>query len=341
MTRWKWTLPILVLIVGVAVGVLVGQPEAQQKNILVSKKVAAGPTVDGTMKDVWQGAAPLTVKALGGKNLPGGSTEVTIRSLYTEDMVYFLVQYKDPTNSVQREPWQKQADGSWKQLKDPDDKGGDNNKYYEDKLAILWNISSPAFEQKGCLAACHTGEGKPFGNKYTAGAGERLDMWHWKGVRTGPIGQVDDQYVDNTKYDKDKAPEAGRKSDPSTGGGYKGNVSDDKKGPKFALAGNKPAPPYWIVDAEKEPFDDSKYKAGDEVPGIIVSPFTGDRGDISAKASWKDGVRTLEMARKRVTNSEFDVQFNDKKEYAFGIAVFDNAQVRHAYTPGALKMVLE
>ena len=71
------------------------------------------------------------------------------------------------------------------------------------------------------------------------------------------------------------------------------NVSDDKKGPKFALKGNKPAPPYWIVDAEKEAFDDSKYKAGDEVPGIIVSPFTGDRGDIAAKRVWKDGVRTV------------------------------------------------
>jgi len=341
MTRWKWTLPILVLIVGLAVGLLVGQPEAQPKNLLVSKKVAAGPTIDGTMKDVWQGATPLTVKVLGGKNLPGGTTEVTIRSVYTEEMVYFLVQYKDPTDSVQREPWVKQADGSWKQLKDPDDKGGDNNKYYEDKLAILWNISSPAFEQKGCLSACHTGEGKPYGNKYTAAAGERLDMWHWKGVRTGSVGQVDDQYVDNTKYDKEKAPEAGRKSDPNTGGGYKNNVSDDKKGPKFALAGNKPAPPYWIVDAEKEPFDDSKYKAGDEVPGIIVAPFTGDRGDIAARGFWKDGVRTIEIARKRATNSEFDVQFTDKKEHAFGIAVFDNAQVRHAYTPGALKMVLE
>jgi hypothetical protein len=341
MTRWKWTLPILLLIVGLAVGLLVGQPEAQQKNLLVSKKVAAGPTLDGTMKDVWQGAAPLTVKTLGGKNLPGGSTEVTIRSVHTDDMVYFLVQYKDPTDSVQREPWQKQPDGSWKQLKDPDDKGGDNNKYYEDKLAILWNISSPAFEQKGCLSACHTGEGKPYGNKYTASAGERLDMWHWKGVRMGSVGQVDDQYVDNTKYDKEKAPEAGRKSDPNTGGGYKNNVSDDKKGPKFALPGNKPAPPYWIVDAEKEPFEDSKYKAGDEVPGIVVGPFTGDRGDIAAKATWKDGVRTIEMARKRATNSEFDVQFTDKKEHAFGIAVFDNAQVRHAYTPCVLKMVLE
>jgi ethylbenzene dehydrogenase len=341
-SSWRWTIPALLLAAGVLLGPLVGQPEAQQKNVLTSKKVATAPAVDGQMDDVWKEAAALTVKVVGGKNLPGGSTEVTMRSVYTADMVYFLVQYKDATESIKREPWVKQADGSWKQLKDPDDKGGDNNKYYEDKLAILWNISTPAFEQRGCLAACHTGEGKPYGNKYTSAAGERLDMWHWKGVRTGSVGQVDDQFVDNTKYDKDKAPEAGRKSDPNTGGGYKANVSDDKKGPKFALAGNKPAPPYWIVDAEKEPFDDSKYKAGDEVPGIVVAPFTGDRGDIAAKHVWKDGVMTVEMARKLVTKSEFDVQFEDpRKQYAFGVAVFDNAQVRHGYVPGVLKLLFE
>ena len=120
------------------------------------------------------------------------------------------------------------------------------------------------------------------------------------------------------------------------------NVSDDKKGPKWALPGNKPAPPYWIVDSGKEPFDDSKYKAGDEVPGIDVAPLTGDRGDISVKSAWKDGVWTLVYYRKLVTGSEFDVQFNDlKKEYAFGVAVFDNAQVRHAYTPGVLKLKFE
>ena len=339
---WKWTLPALLVAAGVALGLLVGQPEAQPKNVLTSKKVAAGPTLDGMMKDAYKDAQPLAVKAVGGKNLPGGSSEMTIRSVHTDDTVYFLVQYKDATESVRRSPWVKQADGTWQKVKDPNDKGGDNNLYYEDKLAIIWAINSPAFEQKGCLSACHPGEGKPFGNKYTANAGERLDMWHWKGVRTGPVGQVDDQYVDNTKYDKEKAPEAGRKSDPKTGGGYADNVSDDKKGPKFALAGNKPAPPYWIVDAEKEPFDDSKYKAGDEVPGIVIAPITGDRGDIQAKAVWKDGVRTVEIARKRVTNSEFDVQFDDmKKQYAFGVAVFDNAQVRHAYTPGVLKMVFE
>jgi hypothetical protein len=339
---WNWILPPLVLAAGLGLGFFAAPLGAQQKNVLVAKKVAAPPTLDGVMEDAWKAAAPLTVKVLGGRNLPGGTTEVTLRALYTADTVYFLAQYKDPTDSVQRSPWVKQADGSWQKLKDPNDKGGDSNLYYEDKMAILWNISSPAFEQRGCLSGCHTGEGKPFGNKYTKDPGERLDMWHWKGVRTGPVGQVDDQYVDHTRYDKEKSPEAGRKSDPKTGGGYADNVSDDKKGPKFALKGNTPAPPYWILDAEKESLDNSKYKAGDEVPGIIVAPITGDRGDIAARHVWKDGVRTIEFSRKLVTGSEFDVQFNDvKKEYAFGVTVFDNAQVRHAYSPGVLKMVFE
>jgi hypothetical protein len=38
-----------------------------------------------------------------------------------------------------------------------------------------------------------------------------------------------------------------------TGGGYKDNVSDNKKAPKLALAGNKPAPPDWIVEGQGEP----------------------------------------------------------------------------------------
>ena len=337
-----WSLAVFAIAAAVGVGASTGSSEAQQKNLLVARKAPAAPALDGTMDAVWSAAEPLAIKVVGGRNLPGGSTDVSIRAVYTADTAYFLMQYKDETNSVRRSPWQKQADGSWKVLSDPADKGGDNNLYYEDKWALIWNISSPAFEQRGCMSACHTGEGKPFGNKYTPSAGERLDLWHMKGVRTGTVGQVDDQYVDGTRYDKDKSPEAGRKSDPKAGGGYVDNATPDKKGPRFALPGNKPAPPYWIMDAEKEPFDDSRYKAGDEVPGIIVAPFTGDRGDISAHVTYKDGVRTSVFWRKLVTGSEYDVQFSDmRKEYAFGVAVFDNAQVRHAYTPGALKLKFE
>jgi hypothetical protein len=338
-SRWMLTLSALAL--GVALPVAGTAPSAQP-NTLTAKKVAAAPALDGTMDAAWKAAPPMTVKVVGGRGLQSGSTEVSLRALYTADTVYFLMQYKDETNSIKREPWQKQADGSWKKLGDPNDKGGDNNLYYEDKWAMIWNISSPAFEQRGCFSACHTGEGKAFGNKYTPNPNERLDLWHMKGVRTSTVGQVDDQYVDGTRYDKDKTPEAGRKSDPNTGGGYSNNVSDDKKGPKFALPGNKPAPPYWILNAEKEPFDDSKYKAGDEVPGIIVAAYAGDRGDISAKVVYADGVRTSVFSRKLNTGSEYDIQFTDlKKEYAFGVAVFDNAQVRHAYSPGVLRMRFE
>ena len=338
-----WTSPWLA---GAGVVLLILGPgleaDAQQKNQLVSRKVTAAPATDGSLDAAWSAAPPLTVRAVGGKSFPGGATEISLRSVTTSDTIYVYLQYKDATQSLRRSPWQKQADGSWKKLTDPVDKGGDNNLYYEDKVALIWNISSPAFEQRGCTAACHTGEGKPYGNKYLPSADERADMWHLKGVRTAVIGQVDDQYLDGTRYDKDTAKEAGRKSDPKTGGGYVDNVSDDKTMPKFGLPGNKPAPPYWIVEQDKEPFDDAKYKAGDEVPGIRVAPFTGDRGDISATVSWKDGVYTIVMWRKLVTGSAYDVQFNDaRKPYAFGVAVFDNAQVRHAYVPGVLKLVFE
>jgi hypothetical protein len=331
----------VVLLIVIGVFVLAGLSKGQ-RNTLIVKKVATGAVLDGVAEALWDQAQPLTFKVVAGQNLPGRSTEVTLRALRTADMAHFLLQYKVPTESVRRSPWQRQADGSWKKLIDPDDKGGDNNVSYEDKFVILWNINSLSFDKKGCASACHVGEGKPYGNKYTKEDGARLDLWHWKGVRTGTVGQIDDQYVDSTNYDKDKFPEAGRKSDPKTGGGYVDNVSDDKKGPKFALKGNTPAPPYWILDSEKELLDNSKYNAADEVPGIIVAPFAGDRGDFAAKYTYKDDLRTVEFSRKLVTGSEFDVQFSDmKEEYSFGVAVFDNAQVRHALTADVLKMKFE
>jgi hypothetical protein len=153
-----------------------------------------------------------------------------------------------------------------------------------------------------------------------------------KRVRTGTVGQADDQYVDSIRYDKDKAPEAGRKSDPNTGG-YKNNVSETRRARSS---------PRRATRQHHHTGSWSKYQAGDKVPGIIVAPYTGDRGDISAKIVYKDGERISVFWRKLSTGSEFDVQFTDpKKEDAFGVAVFDNAQVRHAYSPGVLELKFE
>src|ERR1051326_745870 len=149
----SWTRIVPAIALALALGLVLGAGPgaAQQKNVLVAQKVAGAPALDGTMDAAWNKATPLTVRVNGGRNLQNGSTDVSLRAVYTDDTVYFLMQYKDETNSVKREPWQKQADGSWKKLGDPNDKGGDNNLYYEDKWAMIWNISSPAFEQRGCF----------------------------------------------------------------------------------------------------------------------------------------------------------------------------------------------
>lgn len=301
---------------------------------LISTKVTEAPTLDGVADDAaWKDAPSMIVEVSHGANM--GKTVAELRSVYTDEMVYFVIIYADPTESQQRSPWQLGADGKWTKLTDPNDKGGDNNLYYEDKFSLLWPIdnSVPKFERTGCFTACHNNDdtGKPYGNKYFETEGAMADLWHWKSVRN--LNQLDDQYVDSTVYDKEKAPEAGRHSDPKESGGYVDNVNDDKTGPKFGMPDNKPAPPYSILESEQVPIDITQYKPGDEVPGIIKSQIVGDRGDIAAGWQYANGKWTIEFGRKLTTGSQYDVQFSDLTfVYHFGLAIFDNAQVRHAYS---------
>ena len=309
-------------------------------NAVLSAKVDSAPVLDGQPEAIWNKASAITVPVSGGAN--NGSTQVTLKSVYTSDSVYFLAQWADPTESSKRIPWQKQADGSWKQL--TSSTTHQENTYYEDKYAMIWNIndSISGFNQQGCAVTCHAGEqpaNSGFGSKYTASPGEIGDVWHWKSVRTNPVNQIDDAYVDSARYDKEKAPEAGRHADPKTGGGYIDNKTQDGKLPASGLKDNKPSPPYWILDSEKVTFSDAAYKSGDEIPGIIDKAFTGDRADISGKGAYKDGKWTLEWGRKLSTGSQYDVQYTDlTKSYFFGLAVFDNAQVNHAWSNGAYEL---
>ena len=328
---------------------------------LTAVKVAAAPKASAGASDpAWARAKPLKVALMGGANFKDGETEVVLKAVYSGDMLYMLVRVPDPTESARRSPYQKQADGSWKKVKDPDDVGGDNNKAYEDKLGVLWNIgkSIKGFDEQGCMVACHVGEGKPFGNKYTNAPGELGDLWHLKMVRTAYIGQLDDGYLDDTRADKQKSPNAGRKTDHKTAGGYTDVKLVDGK-PEFmdksGLPAKEPGPvkiasakkgnggvlgtTYYLREENKVAFDDSRFKPGDEVASISVAPFVGDRGDVAVAAKWSKGQWTYVLARKLVTGSKHDVQFEDLEgTYEFGIAAFDNAQVRHAVHMGALKL---
>lgn len=324
-------------------------PALAQKS-LVSVKTDQAPTIDGTVEAVWEKAPAYKVmvdKLLykpdnGYKGIT--KTTVTLKSLYDREYIYFLVQYQDPTQSLERFPWVKQPDGSWKQLQNKDSTGHENT-YYEDKFAMLWNINTANFDKKGCDVACHKARGgkvagiedKSPGRMFTDKPGETIDMWHWKSVRSNPVGQVDDQYIDSTKDPKVNQ-DWGRHGDAKTGGGYADNVNKDKTGPAFMNKPGADAPRYWVLSELKTEFADN-FKAGDVVPGIVVAPFEGSRGDIQAKGVWKNGVWTIEMKRKLVTTGEKakeqDVQFDDlKKTYHFGVAVFDNSAINHVYHEG-------
>jgi len=337
----------LLLPLAVAAGLLAAcanRDAATPDDVLVAVRVTTPPVLDGDPRDAaWAAARPITVALAEGANFTGGKgqTTATLKAVYSGDSVYFLVQYDDPTDSTRRGPFQKQADGSWLKLKDPGDKGGDDNVYYEDKWAMIWSIGNSInrFDEKGCAAACHEGEpGKPYGNKYLGKEGELGDMWHMKGSRTAPLGRVDDQYLDHTRHNATTAPNAGRKSDPG-GPEYKAFGLVDRK-PEFMARDAKPLQAggtSYIVDGAQVPFDDRRFKTGDEVASFLIYALKGDRADILVAARWRNSVHTSEVSRKLTTGSKYDVQFSDlSARYGFGFAAFDNAQVRHAVHYGPL-----
>jgi hypothetical protein len=313
------------------------------KGALVAVPVGTAPELDGVADDAaWANAPAITVETEEGAN--NGNAEVTIQAAYDDDMIYFLFQWTDPTESFLRSPWMKNEDGSWTMLSDPDDLGGDNNVYYEDKFAVIWpiNDSIEGFSERGCATACHEGEDpKPYGNKYTKAEGMLGDMWHWKSIRN--LNQVDDQYLDWTRWSED-TPGAGRKSDPKDSGGYTDNQNEDKTLPAYMGLEGFPTDgsPGYLLESDIVVFDNTIFVPGDMIPSIYKSMFTGDRGDLSAAWKWADGVWILEISRALDTGSEFDVQFTDLTlPYFFGVAVFDNAQVRHSYQDGPSMMVFQ
>lgn len=316
---------------------------------LVSSKAAGAIDLDGKAEKAWDAAAPLTVTLdqlpyEPNNGYPGmKSTEVTIKSLYDDKNIYFLISYKDPTKSLARFPWVKQADGSWKKLANKDSTGHDNT-YYEDKLAMFWNISTKGFETDGCMIACHLdepGDTSP-GRKYTASAAETIDMWHAKFVRTMPMGMFDDQYVDNNTDPKVNEGWGRRNDTAPKVGGYKDNNNADKTGPAFMNANPTEDEQYYVIPEKKTAFVDT-FKEGGIVPGIEIAPLAGGRADVLSRYNYENGMWTLEVMRSLKTQGENadtqDVQFTDmSKGYPFGIAVFDNSQINHLYHEGAFTL---
>ena len=354
----KVKLAIMMVLVILGVLAIVNPALTQVERMrVVSVKTKTPIVLDAVAEEAWDKAESLTVKLDKLPYEPSNGyeglkeTTVKIKSLYDDENIYFYLQYADPTQSLARFPWEKQVDGSWKQLQNKDSTGHENT-YYEDKLGMYWEIKTRGFQKKGCATSCHMTENRinngfedsSAGRKYTNKMGESIDMWHWKSVRTGPIGMMDDQFVDHTKDPKQNK-YWGRKGDSKLGGGYKNNFNSTKTGPAYMNSPYSEENKYWVLPRTKTKFVDT-FKTGDIVPGILISPFTGSRADISVQSVWKNGQWTLVIKRALVTTGEKadvqDVQFRDLgKAYYFGLAVFDNTQINHLYHKGSIELTFQ
>jgi thiosulfate reductase cytochrome b subunit len=366
-------------LVGVAVGVPVAWGlyawDSMPMDTLTVKRIPSGvavPVLDGKANDAaWNSAQAVIIHTTKGVNNPEEDVDVSVKAVYDGENVYFQYQWADPDVSYKRYPLIKTAEG-WKMLQNAFE-WADENEYYEDKLAMyITDVKNGA-----CATTCHLGvgpdaeKGLKHGLHYTAG--ETGDVWHWKAIRTNPMGDLlgepgyaDDQHfhgADPIPAQITKRYTAGYYPDPNTGGGYKYNF--DKIDPSKPISETFVRPLMLPPSDSIRPNSDPKtsdygtqwwihkskgikyspeldtYPVGTLIPSMLIEPFQGDEADVRAKGDWQRGVWTLELKRVLDTKSKFDVAFSTERPVYISLGTFNRSQTRHSEHIKPVKVVLE
>lgn len=295
-------------------------PVEAQAGKLVSAPVTEAPIVDGNLIDSAWAMAPETVLDIQAMGIP--AYKMTVKSVYTSDMVYFLFQYPDSNYDVVRHAWAFNTETkAWENLSDD---FGD-----EDEFGLWWNMTMPDYAAKGCFQACH-------GEKMLAPAGTNADDWRWNSIRSSVMGWTRD-FIMTDNPDAD--PSGGFTKDEGfdVNRGYVNNEQEVDGilipaywKPFSGTGGVATGDPRYLLQSEIDAgvakkitsFDKATGVLTDEtgavvpswvwIPGYILSAPSGPSwNDIAAKGAWTNGMWTVEFARKLVTGHADDIQFND------------------------------
>jgi hypothetical protein len=361
------------------------------KTDLVSIKVASPPAIDGIVEGMWANSPKLqfatVVPEVTGNVFRGYDGNIipsaTLRSAYDDKYIYFLAEWSDPTKSLSRQPWYfDTATHRWAQeIGAPTFSATGaitRPAFYEDKLALLWNINNSVlgWNAATCYKSCHTGLPATDGSSrhFTNSPNEKIDMWHWKSVRGGVNGgfQFEDQHQYNNYPN-------GRKGDA-------GNDVYVNNTQKLNITGSSPAisvsvPKYvipnksdygWILESEIAAGTVKTVTAVDAngvltlsdattidpnigtdfqrvglgvgakaIPGLTINAYTGSRGDLPCKATYTGTGWILEWKRLLKTeDTVYDVDFSSLADQYFGFAIFENAQIAHSIKPN-LRLVFQ
>lgn len=333
---------------------------------LAVPRIATAPIIDGSADDAaWAMADPVEIPTGRGVNSPDGEV-VTVRMTRDETKLYALFEWPDPTRSGKHLPLQKTKNG-WRVLQS-EFHIQDEDHYYEDKFGVMFAKTS---ELAGA-GTSHLGP-KPIAGKPAPAGGRGLhytqdgsivDVWHWKSVRTGTSSQMDDNYFGPPMEPnpKKKRYTGGYTQDPKTAGGYSMNwekFSSDTIVPK-----RLPKDPNLLDGLQQASLDPSKgdsekfwmhmdatipysaeediYPIGTVMPSVLIEgPHEGDRGEVHAKAEWKDGRWTLEAERLLDTGSKFDLKLEQDNPVYMWVAVFDHTQTRHSQHLHPVRIVVQ
>jgi hypothetical protein len=316
--------------------------------------------IDGhANEEIWATIKPQVVHTFGGANFNNGSTDIRVKVVQNEVEAFFNISWDDPSHSINHLPLYKTKTG-WQVLEN-----GfahfDEQSYYEDKLAVI--ISNNC--DFAAAGTAHLGP-KPLADKpanwhgkgyhytprqSTAGqssaAQNIVDLWQWKAVRTNNMILMDDNYIGEPANVRagERRYTAGYQADAKQSGAYvmnwqwyKPSGIVPKRIPQGASVGqstgnnlqyDKLLPVLAWHDTKPYKAKQDTYAIGSMLPSVLYrsNRFEGDRADVRAFAQWHDGQWTLELSRKLLTGSAYDISLQEN--VCLWFAAFDHSQTAH------------
>lgn len=271
---------------------------------------------------VWKKSQVAQLLVEGRQKSVGSNGTVTTRALYTDDRLYFLFKWKDPTYSIIKQSWK--FDGKkWYHLQGN-----------EDRIALLFEITRiDKFATRGCAITCHSPADEPR-DKWklaTKTVTEKGDLWHWKAARSAPYNHADDAWLTVAGNPTGSYRETGRRKDKGAGGDLKNQTEDGTRPLYMQDPATTPSVPGFLLLEEATKINDySIFKAGDIIPFRLPIKPSSSRFDVKAISRHADGGWMVMLYRKLNTGHEDDVVFNPMKNYSFALAVFDDSGSDHS-----------
>jgi len=313
-----------------------------------------------------------------------------VQAAFNDDTFFWRVSYRG--NEGKRHEYIRYTNGAWQReggnrrdaqaTIDGDPQQGSqsvNSTIYEQRTTIMVNDPNAAinvtdFGEFGCFLSCHNvsrhmpewtsasgHDGKYIDLAQAPGAAESdivLDLWHWRGARSNPIGRADDQNIlAMTFVDSSSDDDGGRKGDAGqsvfasqniVGGNPEFLLDPDTTAGKFAFAWDSfwETPFYYMTrdDALQVgplapnpgtiAYDDAVALGyapveGDTVPRRILRAGAGSRADITSYGTKftsetpdsSYGVWNVEMQRALDTGNLDDIAMVPGQVYEAGFEV--------------------